>query len=213
MTDSDLKIKVCGMRESDNIHHLVELKPDYIGFILFPGSKRYLGDDYELSYDIPGSVQRVGVFVNALIPEIFNWTNRLNLKLAQLHGNESPEYCYELHNMGVKIIKAFGVGNDFDFTNLSPYLSCCDYFLFDTLTDLHGGSGKQFNWEVLRKYPFDKPIFLSGGIGPDDDETINYYRNIINIYGIDINSRFEIEPGIKNTVALKRFFQKIRSNK
>ncbi len=213
MTNSSLKIKVCGMRESDNIRHLIELKPDYIGFILFPGSKRYLGDDYELNTDIPESIQRVGVFVNALIPDIFNWANRLNLHLVQLHGNESPEYCIELHKMGVKIIKAFGVGDDFDFSNLSPYLSCCDYFLFDTKTDLHGGSGKQFNWEVLRKYPFDKPVFLSGGIGPDDDETINNYRNIINIFGIDINSRFEIDPGLKNTIALKGFFQKIRSTK
>lgn len=212
MKDSNLKIKVCGMRDEENIRSLIELNPDYIGFILYPGSKRYPGDDYTLNIDIPDKIQRVGVFANALIPEIFSWINRLNLQLVQLHGNESPEYCFELKKMDIRIIKSFGIDNDFDFSVLEPYLSCCDFFLFDTKTDLHGGSGIQFNWNILKSYNANIPVFLSGGIGPDDTEIILNYKNIVNIYGIDINSRFEIQPGLKNIVALKSFFQNLRSN-
>jgi len=211
MKDEGLKIKVCGMRDDENIRQLIQLVPDYSGSILYPGSKRYLGDDYELNIEIPVSVQRVGVFVNALIPDIFNWINRLKLDLVQLHGSESPEYCLELNKMGVKVIKAVGVANNFDFSSIGAYLSCCEFFLFDTKTELHGGSGKQFNWDVLSKYPFDIPVFLSGGIGPDDAEIVNCYKNSIDIYGIDKNSRFEINPGLKNTVALKSFIKEIRS--
>ena len=211
MSNSTLKIKVCGMRDEANIRQLLELKPDYIGFILYPGSKRYLGDNYELKTTIPESIQKVGVFVNALIPEVFNWINRLNLQMVQLHGNESREYCTELHKMGVKVIKAFGVDNKFKFSSVRPYLSCCDYFLFDTKTELHGGSGKQFDWNLLKEYDYDMPFFLSGGIGPDDDEIVNYYKSIINIFGVDLNSRFEINHGFKNIVALKNFIEKIRS--
>ncbi|MBN2522010.1 MAG: phosphoribosylanthranilate isomerase [Bacteroidales bacterium] len=212
MKDTGLKIKVCGMRDKENIRSLIRLNPDYIGFILYPGSKRFPGDDYTLNVGIPGEIQKVGVFVNALIPEIFSWINRLDLQLVQLHGNESPEYCYELKKMDIRIIKSFGIDNDFDFSILEPYLSCCDYFLFDTKTDLHGGSGMQFDWNILKSYKASIPIFLSGGIGPDDNEILHNYRSIINIFGIDINSRFEIQPGLKNIAALKSFFQKIRSN-
>ncbi len=212
MKDSSLKIKVCGMRDTENIRLLTELNPEYIGFILYPDSKRYLGDDYTLDVDIPDSIQRVGVFVNALIPDIFNWINRLNLHLVQLHGTESPEYCMELHKMGIHIIKAFGLDDNFDFSILKSYSSCCEFFLFDTKTNHHGGSGKQFDWNVLKNYSYDIPVFLSGGIGPDDDETIHCYKNSIPIYGVDLNSRFEINPGLKNIVSLKSFMKKIRSN-
>ncbi len=212
MKDLTLKIKVCGMRDAENIRHLIELNPDYIGFILYPGSKRYLGDDYILDIDIPDFIQRVGVFVNALMPDIFNWSNRLKLDFIQLHGTESPDYCIELHRMGMKIIKAFGIDDDFDFSTLKPYLSCCNFFLFDTKTDFHGGSGKQFDWNILIDYSYDIPVFLSGGIGPDDADTINHYKKSASIHGVDVNSRFEINPGQKNIVALKRFFLELRSN-
>ncbi len=212
MKDLTLKIKVCGMRDAENIRHLIELNPDYIGFILYPGSKRYLGDDYILDIDIPDSIQRVGVFVNALMPDIFNWSNRLNLDFIQLHGIESPDYCIELHRMGIKVIKAFGIDDGFDFSTLKPYLSCCNFFLFDTKTDFHGGSGKQFDWNTLIDYSYDIPVFLSGGIGPDDADTINHYKKSVSIHGVDVNSRFEINPGQKNIVALKRFILELRSN-
>ncbi|MGD2033534.1 MAG: phosphoribosylanthranilate isomerase [Bacteroidales bacterium] len=208
----NLKIKVCGMRDEENIRQIVALRPDYIGFILYPGSKRYVGDDFSLTISIPDVVQKTGVFVNELIPEVFRWINRLNLDLIQLHGEESPEYCTELSNMDVKVIKAFGIDEKFDFSSLEAYESCCDYFLFDTKSDLYGGTGKQFNWNLLEDYNYDIPLFLSGGIGPDDDEIIQHHSRIANIHGIDINSRFEISPGIKNPAALKAFFHKLRSN-
>ena len=211
MKNPNMKIKVCGMRDEANIDALIKLNPDFIGFILYPGSKRYVGDNYDLKYEIPKNILRVGVFVNALIPDIISWINRLQLDFVQLHGNESPECCAELFNMDVKIMKAFGIDNEFDFSILETYQEYCEFFLFDTKTELHGGSGKQFDWNMLSQYSLNLPFFLSGGIGPDDVDTLNYYQAIFNIYGIDINSQFEIQPGLNNTVSLKSFMNKIRS--
>jgi len=207
---NQLKVKVCGMRNTDNIRQLVSLKPDYIGFILYPGSKRYFGDDNILEADIPESILKVGVFVNAVIKDIIHWINQLNLNLVQLHGSEPSEYCMEIHDLGIKIIKSFGIDQNFEFSRLDEFAPYCDYFLFDTISSLHGGSGLKFNWNIMKNYFLEIPIFLSGGIGLDDAENIKN-SGIKNIYGIDINSKFEISPGVKDIKLVNEFLIRIRS--
>jgi phosphoribosylanthranilate isomerase len=210
MKSMPLLIKVCGMRDPENIRQLAELQPDFIGFILHPGSKRFVGDDYTLTADIPREIKRVGVFVDALIEEVISWTNRLRLNFIQLHGNETPEYCKEIAIMGLKVIKSFGIDEAFDFNQLRPYVPWCTYFLFDTITPLHGGSGRQFNRNLLFKYQEKLSFFLSGGIGPDDARTLAE-SNIRSLFAVDINSRFETGPALKNIDQLKKFFSILRT--
>jgi phosphoribosylanthranilate isomerase len=205
-----MKIKVCGMHDKDNISELVELYPDYIGFILYPGSKRFVGNNYVVEAFIPSSISKVGVFVNALINEVLIWTNRLNLDLVQLHGSEHPEYCLEIHNLGLKIIKAFGITPDFDFNILDEYQPYCDYFLFDTKTNLHGGSGLKFDWKILENYTLDTPYFLSGGIESKDIDILSRVK-LKNLHAVDINSGFEIAPGYKDISLVNQFISIIRS--
>jgi phosphoribosylanthranilate isomerase len=210
MGKNKLKIKVCGMRDNENIRHLVKLRPDLIGFILYPGSKRYVGEEYTITVEIPKSIIRVGVFVNALMNEVIHWVNQLNLKYVQLHGTESPEYCRELAEMKIGVIKAFGIDETFDFNVLDPYVPYCDYFLFDTKSDAHGGSGRKFNWKLLDDYQKNKEIIIGGGIGPDDIETISLLNTRLPIFAVDINSCFETEPGIKDIKQVKQFLRLIQ---
>lgn len=198
------------MRDPDNIREVLKLKPEFIGFILHPGSKRYLGIDYQLDVDIPDSTKRVGVFVNALMNEVVHWINWLGLDLVQLHGQEGPEYCREIKQMGINVIKAFGVDNAFDFESLRKYVPWCDFFMFDAKTELHGGSGQKFNWEMLNKYLLDVPVFLGGGIGNNDAGIILSLKKDW-LYAVDINSKFESAPAMKDIKLLQSFFQQIRS--
>jgi phosphoribosylanthranilate isomerase len=199
------KLKVCGMKYPDNIRKLSELKPDFIGFIFYDQSKRFIGDGLNISkLNVDESIEKVGVFVNASIKYILEKLKKYSLDLVQLHGNESPEFCKELQQQSIKISKAFQVDENFDFSELASYYDVCDYFLFDTKTKLYGGSGKKFNWQVLEKYDNKKPFFLSGGIALDDIAEIKKLKNL-NIYAIDINSKFEIEPGLKDIEKIKQF--------
>ena len=199
------------MRDTKNIEEVGALAPDFMGFILYPPSKRYLGENYMLTANIPENTQRVGVFVNALLEDVIIWTNRLKLNFAQVHGDEPPQYCLELKYMGLSVIKSFGVGENFDFETLKDYLDCCDYFLFDTQCAGHGGSGKQFDWKLLQDYPYEKPFFLSGGIGPEDATAI-LNMNDLPVYAVDINSRFESAPAVKDTEKLKPFIAQLRNS-
>jgi len=207
---SKIQIKVCGMRESNNINELLNLQPDYIGFILYPGSKRYVGDNYRPEVNVPSSVKKVGVFVDALISEVVARKSIMDLDFVQLHGSEPPEYCKEVHEMGIKIIKAFGVTTNFEFDELNKYAPYCDYFLFDTQTPIHGGSGQKFNWEILNNYSLKTPFFLSGGIKPCDAEVLCNLK-IDKLFAIDINSGFETAPAQKDIHQLKHFINTIRT--
>jgi phosphoribosylanthranilate isomerase len=206
----ELKIKVCGMRETSNIRELLVHNPDFIGFILYPGSGRFLGKDYKLEVDIPKNINKVGVFVNALIKDVVNWKICLDLDFVQLHGTEAPEYCKEIQDMGLKIIKAFGIDQDFDFAILDDYMPYCDYFLFDTKTPVHGGSGLKYDWQLINNYKLEKPFFLSGGIKPEDAEAICSIKNN-KLYAIDINSGFEIAPAVKDIQRIVPFIHSIRT--
>ncbi len=207
-----LKIKVCGMRDENNIKKLTDIGPDYIGFIFYPSSKRYVekyGRPSVIDH-IPDRIQKVGVFVNETLDQLVKRVIEYNLDLVQLHGNEPVEYCNELKDMGFKLIKAFPVDENFDTGLLSAYTYSCDYFLFDTRTCLYGGSGEKFNWNILNKYETDTPFFLSGGIDPEDVEEIRN-MNTEHIYAVDINSRFEIQPGLKDIKKIQRFIQTLNN--
>jgi phosphoribosylanthranilate isomerase len=197
-------IKICGMKYPDNILEVGSLLPDYMGFIFWPKSARYFDGDMP---DLPKSIKKVGVFVNENISIIETKIAKYNLQAIQLHGQESVEFCSELKAKSgaeIEIIKVFSADENFDFSVLKPYESVCDYFLFDTKGKLPGGNGIAFDWRILEKYPSTKPFFLSGGIGIEEIKNIKEI-SITNLplYAIDINSKFEIEPGLKDIKRLK----------
>ncbi len=208
---SDLKIKVCGMKIPENIEAVSGLKPDLMGFIFYPPSKRFIGLDFESSHlkSIEKSILKTAVFVNATIDEVLEFAKVYDMQAVQLHGSESPEFCQQVKDAGFFTVKAFGVDDEFDFSTLNPYQNHIDLFLFDTKTEQHGGSGKAFNWQVLDNYKLEKPFMLSGGISLgnlDDVLTLKHPQ----FYGIDINSKFEVEPGLKDMEKLETAFKKLK---
>lgn len=208
---NSLKLKVCGMRLAANIAEVAELQPDYLGFIFYEKSPRFISEvSAELIKYIPPVIKTVGVFVNEDLETVNKKVNLYQLKAVQLHGSESPEYCAELKSdfSTLTVIKAFGVDENFDFTILNAYQNTVDYFLFDTKTKAHGGSGKTFDWNVLSKYTLDKPYFLSGGIDLEHVAAIGEI-NDERLYALDINSRFEAEPGVKNAEKIKEFISEM----
>lgn len=207
-----MKIKVCGMRNSENISGLLALKPDYIGFIFYAQSKRFVADFPQV--EIPSSTKKVGVFVNETIEKIIEKANQYKLDFAQLHGDETPEYCDECHlersrKAGSKmsdfgIIKAFSVDENFDFKETLPFEKHVSIFLFDTKGNTYGGNGIKFNWDLLQNYSGKTPFLLSGGISKSDVAEIKKMKHPA-FLGIDINSGFELEPGLKNINEIKEF--------
>ncbi len=204
------KLKICGMKL--NISEVAALQPDYLGFIFWEPSKRSFSGNMPA---MPHSIKKIGVFVNETIPEILNKIKEYNLLGVQLHGKESAVFCKELQEKakGVKIIKVFSVKNEFNFDVLKEFDEVCDFFLFDTKGELPGGNGYTFDWNVLKKYPSTKPFFLSGGIGLEEtDKIISFlHTNAAKYcYALDVNSKFEDSPGLKNIEKLKQFIAKVR---
>ena len=198
-----MKLKVCGMRELENIEKLMALQPDYMGFIFWAPSSRYVSQP---TPKLPDTIKKTGVFVDANPAHITAMAKQHQLQALQLHGDESPDFCQKLQDLELEIIKAFAVDTSFDFSVLEAYETVCDYFLFDTKGPLPGGNGNRFDWSVLRNYPSAKPFFLSGGIGPKDQSAIASIINLnLPLYAIDINSQFESEPGLKNIETIKQF--------
>lgn len=201
-----MKLKVCGMNH--NIAEVADIMPDYLGFIFWDKSSRFFDGEIPT---LPETLKKVGVFVDASIDEILYTISKYSLDAIQLHGDESMEYCNELkHRLlpSMEIIKVFSVKNEFDFSVLKSYEFPVDYFLFDTKGELPGGNGYTFDWSVLKNYPSTKPYFLSGGIGP---ESIQDIRNFLKrpeatyCHALDVNSKFEDQPGLKNIEKLKQF--------
>jgi len=191
------------MRFPDNIREVSDLvAPDFMGFIFYPPSPRFVPKDMRLPGELADGVQRVGVFVNQEFEEIKNKIIDYRLHYIQLHGDENPQFCIQLRQESVGVIKAFSVGEQFDFDLLQPYLSAVDYFLFDTKGAYRGGNGKSFDWRILKKYPYDIPIFLSGGITEDHLKELHLLEELP-IVAIDVNSRFEDRPGWKNESKLR----------
>lgn len=202
-----VKLKICGMAQATNIAAVAALQPNYLGFIFYPKSPRCISQvSSELIKYVPSTIKTTGVFVNQEIEFIKQKIALFNLKAVQLHGEESAVFCAELKQTGVEVIKAFGVDANFDFAQLTTYLNVVDYFLFDTQTPAHGGSGNVFDWSLLSSYNLEKPFFLSGGIDLTHANDIKTMQNRW-LYAIDINSKFEIEPGLKNVNKIKEFMQ------
>jgi phosphoribosylanthranilate isomerase len=197
----NLKLKVCGMRDADNIVEVVSLKPDYMGFIFYEKSKRFVGNDFYVPLDFSSAIKRVGVFVNEKVDMILKQIVRHKLDYVQLHGNESPEDCKALIER-VGVIKVFSVDNQFDFYTTKAYQPFSDFFLFDTKTESYGGSGKAFDWSLLKSYDQQIPFFLSGGLSPENIGRIKELENM-NLHAIDVNSGVEISPAIKDITKVK----------
>lgn len=199
------------MRDTKNIEAIAQLKPDYMGFIFYPKSPRYVGFDLALEdiCHLTQNIKRTGVFVNAGEQEVADAIKTHQLNAVQLHGHESPEFCLKAKQLGVEVIKAFQIDDEFYFDLLKHYTDSCNFYLFDTKTKAYGGSGNKFDWKILEKYDNHKPIFLSGGITVDDAEDIlNLHQ--LNIYAVDINSKFEIKPGLKDVELVKGFVERMR---
>ncbi len=219
-------VKICGLRDPENIREVFQLNPDFAGLIFHPGSPRCVTDLDSLRFLNPnnppvhiitantsqtpgtltGQPKIVGVFVDADIRQIIEINKVVHLDAIQLHGSETPETCKAIRELGFMIIKAFGIKSGFDFTSISAYEGLVDYFLFDTASPKHGGTGLQFDWAVLDEYQGKTQWMLSGGISPETNEFPTHKL----MMGVDLNSRFEIAPGIKDIGLLKKFIKNFR---
>jgi len=199
------------MREPENISGVVAVDPDFMGFIFYPKSKRFVGFEPlpKVLAEVPDSVKKVGVFVNETVEKVLSVSDNWDLDAIQLHGGESPEFCKQTKDSGLIVLKAFSIDETFNFDVLEAYRESCDFFLFDTKSKLPGGSGIKFNWQLLNQYRLDKPFFLSGGIGDDDADAIRKLSHP-QLFGIDINSGFEISPALKDVDRIEKFILKVR---
>lgn len=207
-----LLIKICGMKYAENIQEIAKLNPDYLGFIFFEKSPRYFNGSIPI---LPKHIKKTGVFVNEKLEKISSLTKKYSLNAVQLHGSESPLFCSQLkeNQSDVEIIKVFSVGETFSFSELEAFLDCVDYFLFDTQGKNHGGNGITFNWHLLKDYPYKKPFFLSGGIGIEEINAIKLLQNSgLPIYAVDLNSKFEIQPALKEARLLSHFMTEIANS-
>ena len=202
-------IKVCGMREPENIRAVEALGIDLMGFIFWKPSSRYVG---AVPSYLPRNCQRAGVFVDAALQDILTAVKDFQLDVLQLHGHESPEAIMALKERlpSIRIVKSLAVMDAKDLALAATYEDVCDVFLFDTKGKLPGGNGMQFDWNVLRQYKGRLPFLLSGGIGPGDERRIREF-DVPGCIGIDLNSRFETAPGRKDAEALKTFIETVRS--
>ena len=205
-----MKIKICGLRDPDNIKAVEALAPDYMGFICYDKSPRFIGamDDDEL-VNISTGITKVGVFVDEDADSISKLIYKYKFDAIQLHGNENPEFC-DMFKHEVQVIKAFGIDEHFDFAKLDAYKNNVNYFLFDTKTPVHGGSGQTFDWSILDSYKLNVPFFLSGGLSPDNLEEVKNIKHPA-FYGVDLNSKFEVSPALKDIDKLKQAFKKINN--
>ena len=224
-----MKIKVCGMRERDNVQELSQLPIDYVGFIFYKPSKRFVESKIE-NLNLEGK-KKVGVFVNELLNVVLEKVGDYELEAVQLHGAESAEYCSQLKTFlslakppnslkgeslnqkggsGIELIKAFSIDKDFDFAQTKEFEAHCDYFLFDTKGKLPGGNGYTFDWKLLENYKGEIPFFLSGGITQQHADIIKSL-DFRQLHAIDLNSGFEIEPALKDISLLKKFIQDVNN--
>lgn len=216
-----MQIKVCGMRDPENISDLYKtVNPDIVGLIFYPKSKRFVSN-----LVIPNGLKNkafAGVFVNASFDDIVEKVKSYPISYIQLHGNESPEYITSLKEIleinnclkGLKFFKAFGVDSEFVFDEIKKYEPYIDYFLFDTKGKSYGGNGVTFDWELLRNYNLSKPFLLSGGIGEEHLSSLKSFisENNLPVWGIDINSRFETKPGFKDIPKIYKFTETFRDS-
>lgn len=197
------------MRDAGNIGEVAELGPDFMGFIFYERSPRYVGENFILP-ELPPAIQKTGVFVKAPAAHVARLAGKYGLEVVQLHSDESPEYCAEMKNAGLKVVKAFSVGADFDFEQVKAFEEKADYFLFDTKGDGYGGHGTSFDWSLLSDYRGMTPFLVAGGISNANVHKLLQINHPL-FYGIDVNSRYEIAPGMKDPEALRALFLKLKT--
>ncbi|MDX1902741.1 MAG: phosphoribosylanthranilate isomerase [Thermonemataceae bacterium] len=206
-----MKTKICGMKYPENIREIAQLQPDLMGFIFYNKSPRYVGEDFskKILEELPSNIKKVGIFVNEPIKSIISIQEKYNFDFLQLHGTETPTYCQTLQSKNYAIIKAFGIKTGFNFSSLVAYEAFCDFFLFDTHYSDFGGSGKVFDWEILRNYSLKTAFFLSGGLSEENLEKISQISSD-KIYALDFNSKLESEIALKNIHKTKSIIKKVQ---
>ena len=207
-----MNIKVCGITQFKQLQQLEALNIDFAGLIFYKDSPRYMGNKItgKQIKDADFDIKKVGVFVDPGYSELLDAIDEYGLDIVQLHGNETPEMCEEL-SAEVEVIKAFRIPGDkaIDIDEMvADYDAVCDYYLFDTagLKESFGGTGQQFDWGILKKAKIEKPFFLSGGIGPDDAAKVKAFTHP-DFFAVDVNSKFELSPGLKDMAAILKFLQ------
>ncbi len=210
-----MKIKICGLSDPDSIREIARLNPTMMGFIFYaPSPRNACALLPSVVNALPEGIERTGVFVDAPVDHILHTASRYGLTTVQLHGRETPEMCLTLRRSGLRVMKAIGINPDIDWDTLRPYEGTVDLYVFDTLTAIHGGSGRKFDWTLLRTYPLATPFLLSGGIGPDDADAITQAAATLPLMaGIDINSRFETQPGTKDPILVSNFLNRMENVK
>jgi len=204
-----MKFKVCGLFNDKNIQQVAKLNPDYIGHIFWENSLRYVNGPTPV---LSEKINKTGVFFNSSIEDIYDKIDEHNLNCVQLHGEESPEFCKKIMDKGIRVIKSFRVDDNFNFIVLNKYEENCNLFLFDSKSDLPGGTGKSFNWSNLKKYNLKKEFFISGGIGIHSLKSlIDLFKMKLPIYGIDVNSKFEDKNHLKKINELETFIQTVKN--
>ena len=204
-----LKWKVCGMKEPENIARVLELGPDYMGFIFYERSPRYVGRQWAGPPEgFPETTRKVGVFVNERSETLQSLSRKHKLDYLQLHGNETPEYCRELSQAGHGLIKVLNPETIQNTGQMDAYKPWVDFFLFDTPSKQHGGTGVTFDWSLLKRYDNEVPVILSGGISLDNISTVGELGQL-NLAAVDINSCFETRPGLKDIDMLSTFKNKL----
>ena len=206
-----MQIKICGLRDPENIREIAALQPDFMGFIFYPNSPRYVGQlDAGSLTSLPTSIKKTGVFVNENLENILTAISKYNLDAVQLHGAENKKLCRKIRQEAkTMVIKVFPIMDASNFRVTGDYEAVADYFLFDTKTDLYGGSGQKFNWNILQEYTGNKSFLLSGGIGADDVKALRAIEHPL-LAGVDLNSKFELKPGLKNVALLKQFIDELK---
>lgn len=202
----NLLVKVCGMTDGENIRQVEELGVDFIGFVFYPPSPRFVRQmpDY-----LPRRAQRIGVFVDETQETVLSYADRFGLTYVQLHGKELPPYCRALReNHGLKVVKAFHLATPHDVAATEAYQDACDYFLFESKTPQPGGTGQQFDWDLLHRYAGRTPFFLSGGLNAGSASAIRRFHHP-QLAGIDLNSCFETAPGLKDVERLRGFLHEL----
>jgi phosphoribosylanthranilate isomerase len=204
-----MKIKVCGLKYAENIEAVAALGPDYVGFVCYAPSPRYAGElDTNTTNGVPQSIRKTAVLVNEDRETVVALINKYGFDAIQLHGSEDTEFCAYFKDK-VQVIKAFGLNEQFDFKVLEDFSDSVDIFLFDTKTNIHGGSGKSFDWSLLENYRLNIPFFLSGGLSLENLEEVKNIRHP-QFYGVDLNSKFETAPGMKDIGKLEEAFNMIK---
>lgn len=199
------------MREEVNLKELIGLNPDFVGFIFYNRSPRFVGENFK-PIELPNDIKKVGVFVNESVEEVIRLAGKYKLDFVQLHSNESPAFCQKIKQTGLGILKSVAVGDKFDFEELKSYQKSVDYFLFDTQGKGYGGHGRAFDWKVLRAYDLNIPFFVAGGISNEN------VRELLDLdhpqfVAIDVNSKYESSPGVKDIDKLKELFSIVRNGK